>query len=110
VRLHSGFNNARHFSLLCCVSGKRAKLILEQDTPNLRWCGAPPFGQAFDFLERVVFNPNCKPALRRTIALIHWPCSESAAMVGFVREVSNAFASVLNFPQAGGSGCQRWRP
>src|SRR5512132_3898620 len=61
--------------LSCVMLGKRAKLILEQDTPNLRWCGAPLFGQAFDFLERVVFNPNCKPTFfPAVVALIHWAC------------------------------------
>jgi hypothetical protein len=35
---------AWHFSLLCRVLGKRAKLILEQDTPNLRRRGVPLFG------------------------------------------------------------------
>jgi hypothetical protein len=85
--------------------GERAKLVLEQNTPNLRWCGAPLFGQAFDFLERVVFNPNCKPSLRRAvIALIrHWSCLRIGGNVSQVREVNNALAFVLNFPQAGGS-------
>src|SRR5262249_57903432 len=55
------------------VLGERAKLILEQATPNLRRRGAPLFGETFDFLERVVFDTRGESALRRTVvALIHW--------------------------------------
>ena len=65
VRLHSGFNNAWHFSLLCRVPGKQREVDPRANNAQLAMARSVAVRLSVRFLRACLINPNCKPSLGR---------------------------------------------